>query len=230
VATADSYVVDSAWYPVEGDGSLFWATSPEHAPGLDEDYVYEHARGSLYRRAMVFDGSAWMQLSTAGLAITSVSLVVVAVLGPGQGAEYGVVESPGAATAISGDEQLEAVASRTGFGLRYSHGRTTVWAGAPLLGYDGQQEVLRPTVLALTVDAVSGRLLVVDKERTSRTFATAGLGVYDLGLMLGRIGSATDATTNAVMDVLEIDLFDRALSFGELEELVADLCAAYGVL
>lgn len=227
LASAATYTPGVAWYPVEGDGSLHWATDPAHAPGLDADYVYGHARGELYRSALVFDGSAWMQLSTSGLATTTVTVVVVAVLGPGQGGEYGVIESPGSGAAA---EDADAGVVLTGFGLRYNHGRTIVWAGAPVLGYDGQQEPLRPTVLALTVDTVSGRLLVIDRERSSRTFATEGLGTYDLGLMLGRIGQGTDASTNAVMDVLEIDLFDRALSFGELDELVADLCAAYGVL
>jgi len=55
------------------------------------------------------------------------------------------------------------------------------------------------------------------------------MGSFDVDLVLGRIGSAEGESTNAVMDVLEVSYFDRALSFGELEELVAELDAAYGV-
>ena len=232
MALPETFIAGVSWSPVEGDGSLLWLTAPGHDPVLDADYVYDNDRGQLHRSAVIFDGSGWMELAADDLSSRAATVVVVAVLGPGLGGEYGVIESAsldptGGDDSAAGDVDPNAP---TGFGLRYNHGTTVVFAGAPVMSYSGVSGPARPTVLALAVDAVAGKLMVVDGERSTRTFSTAGFGAFDIDLVLGRISTAADRRTNAVMDVLEIDYYDRSLTFPELEALVSDLCAAYGVL
>lgn len=225
-----TYVPGVSWVPYEGSAAYQWLTSPEHAPVLDADYVYERDRDEVYRQAMIFNTSSWMTLSTDAFAPSS-TLVVVAVLNAGFGRHYGVLETkPPAAVADPDDPNAPPLApDHFGFGLRYSHGTVQVWSGSPVISHEAAATFARPVVLAMSLDSASGRLLVADRNRSSRTFSTKGFGLDDVLLYLGREGGGFDKTTNAAMDLLEVLYFDRLLNFDELESLVTDLDAAYGV-
>lgn len=219
-----------SWAPTQGDATLLWLTDGLTTPVYDPDYVYDHLDRQAYHPALVFDGGAYMQLNTPVTTVPAATLVVVAVLSAGLGAHYGVIESLATPVPPSSDPGADPLppAPRS-FGLRYSHGQVQVWAGAPVMTHDAVVTIARPVIMALTVDAIQGQLMVVDRTRSTRTFSTDGFGVYNAQLQLGRVGNAEDASTNAVMDVLEVLYYNRALPFGDLEALLADLDAAYGV-
>lgn len=228
MAQEGTFIEGVSWIPTEGDGALVWATDAGYSPVLDTEYTYSSGRRSISRPVLSFDGTGWMELSADQLSSPAATLIVVTALGHGLGESYGIIESSSLTPGSTGDDAGELVA--TGFGLRYNHGTIQVFAGAPVMSYETNLEPGQPMVLALTVGATEGRLMVVDRERSTRTFSTENFGAFDVDLVLGRVGQGFSEATNAVMALFEVVYFERALGFDELEVVVSDLCAAYGVL
>lgn len=209
------------WAPAVG-GGVNWTADPNYAPYLDDGYAYDVRAGvTTPAAAMVFTGGSWMQLDTPNWSADAVTVVLVAVLRSGGGGYYGLIESS------SIDEAPDD--PRTDFGLRYRRGTVEVYAGSKLASHAVRDEAGRATILALSLDSNEGRLMVVDRQISTRAFSTAGLNLYDLNLFLGRTGGAYDVTATAEMDVLELGLYGRALSFAQLADVAHDLDAVYGV-
>lgn len=230
LALPNTYLPGVSWVPYEGSAAYQWLTSPQNAPVLDNDYVYSRDREEIYRQAMIFDSSAWMTLSTDAYSPNS-TLIAVAVLGAGAGREYSILESD-APEPIADPNDPNAPPlppGYFGFGMRYSHGTVNLWSGGTILSHEAGDTFARPVILAMSLDPAQGKLTVADRNRSTRTFSTQGFGLDQVTLFLGRSGEGADKTTNAVMELLEVSYFDRALSFSELEAVITELDAAYGV-
>lgn len=209
-----AYVAGGEWAP-HGGGPLAFTAGPEHAPVLSAGYSYPLGRRTVTRPALTFDDGAWMQLQDLGWAAAGATLALVATLRPGTGAGYALVS-----TAPAEDPEVELV---------YSHGRLEVLrGGTQLVSLEVMGATVRPVLVVLSL-GVTGRVAVYGRQTLTRTFSTGGQRMVDLDVYLGRGARGWDADSTAVMDVLEVDLFTRALDWAEMETLATALDSAYGI-
>jgi hypothetical protein len=209
-----TYVAGGNWSS-QGGGPLAFTAGPEHAPVLSAGYSYPLGRRVVQRPALTFEGGAWMQLQNLGWAAAGATVALAAVLRPGTGAGYALISS-----APSEDPEVELV---------YSHGRLEVLhGGTQLVSLEVMGASVRPVVVMLSLGGV-GRVAVYGRQTLNRSFSTAGRRMVDLDVYLGRGAQGWDADSTAVMDVLEVDLFTRALDWAEMETLAAALDSAYGI-
>lgn len=213
--TEDSFTAGGQWR--SDSGVLAWASAPGTSPVLDTDYSYRRGDAETYRPALVFNGGAFMALSSRGWASAAATVVLVAVLRPGYGPTSSLVES-------RGDNDSPG----TDFALRYGAGTVEARAGGQAVSHAANDTQARPVVLALSLGPEGGVLAVRGRTRSTQTFATGALRLLDTELYLGRNGTTADRSTTAVMDLLEVDYFARALDATEVESLVSTLDACYG--
>lgn len=217
----DSYVLAGDWEPTIGDQSMSWTTpGPGTAPVLDPDYTYQRNDDlDLTRAALVFAGGQWLTVNQPGYVASGFTIVVVAVLHSGSGS-YSIVET------VRPDVPADDVRS---IALRYRAGVLSVVSNGALVSHALTTAHASPVIIGLSVDTVSGRLVVLERTRSSRTFSLAGAEPWDASLYLGRMRDTEEARYTAEMELLEVAYWPSALPTAELDQYVSSLNAAYGV-
>jgi hypothetical protein len=118
----------------------------------------------------------------------------------------------------------------TDWGVRYRQGTMEMWAGSTVVTHPVSLPHARAVVVAVSMDPAVGKLVVVDRNKSTRSFSTDGFSLFDVQLFLGRTGGSFDAGQTAYMDVLEFNYWDHALSFDELADVVHTMDSLYGVV
>jgi hypothetical protein len=114
--------------------------------------------------------------------------------------------------------------------VRYRQGTVEMWAGSTVVTHPVSLPQARVMVVGLAMDPKEGRLVVVDRNKSTRSFSTDGMSLFDVQLFLGRTGGDFDGGQTAYMDVLEVNYWDRSLSFDELADVVHTMDSLYGVV
>jgi hypothetical protein len=191
------------------------------SPGIDEGYVYEGFGRKMSRPAMVFDGMSAAAIDPTTL-FDSCTFGLVAVFRPSPLPYFGIFE----ANAAAGEPLV----------YRYSHGRLDVFQNETrVLSHETQKPAHSAVVLLVSMDSASdtGRMVVIDGTRTTRTFAIDGLDFVSMNGVIGALGQGTNASPwryGSQMDILELDIWNRALDFPELQSAATLLALAYGVV
>jgi hypothetical protein len=223
--TSGTFTEGVGWAPMVG--SAFSLTcDPVYTPYLDDFYSFEVRGGDeVQLPAVVFSGDAWMMANDLGWTASAFTVALVAVLHPNPEApSYGIIES--SHESDPDDEEDTA----TDWGLRYNKGKITLWAGSQVVSHTVHQPLARPVIIMASIDATTGRFLVVDRNKSTRSFDTSGMKTYDVQLFLGRTGGDLSLVNTAEMDVLEFDFWARALDFDEMAHVVHELDSVYGVV
>ena len=199
---------------------------PDLSPAIDATYSYRGYRKEMLRNSMVFAGSGHASIETEQV-FPEITIGIVAVFHPSQLSYYGLFEADQSHYNVgTGGEPLV---------LRYTHGRFDVYqAEQRVVSHETHKGAHEACIILLSMSAAtdSGKLLVLDKTRTTREFAVPDLDFISFGGVLGALGQVT--TTSPVrysssMDLLELALWNEALSFAELEEKANLLSLAYGI-
>lgn len=194
------------------------------APYVAAQYAYQGRRVSMSRPAMVFTGKGMAHLEPQRPAFSDVTLAMVFVTHPTPYPWAGIYE-----------------ASWEGFGepllLAYDHGHFDIEI-APrrqILRHRSIKSADSAMVVLLSFDtkAKEGRVVVLDDNRTSRTFSVDGLEFVSLTGMLAALGQGTLEKPwkwGAEMDLLELDIWNKGMDYAELEAKANLLALAYGVV
>lgn len=223
--TSQTFAPDgSYWNPSVGAGMQLAA---DIGPYLDENYSFEVRGGDeVSLPAVIFNGDASMKLSDIGWSAAAFTFILVAVMHQNpEGPRYGLMESVQDMD-LSGGPVVEAP---TDWGLRYNQGRINFFAGARMVSHQMSTIIGRPVLFAISLDPVSGKLLVCDRTKSTAEFSTAGFALFDIGLLLGQTSTGGPNET-AYMDVLELSYFDRSLGFDELNNQLHLLDSIYGIV
>lgn len=225
----DTTFAPGAWQPSVG-GGMSLVADPQSAPYLDDGYSFEVRGGDeVALPAVVFSGDAWMQLNDVGWSAHAFTVAIAAVFHPNdEGPLFGILQSYTPATADP-NSPSGTPSGATDWGLRYRSGIVELYAGTTVLSHTVSLPIGRPVVLVVAMEPTVGRLLVADRTKSTRSFATSSYSLFDVQLLLGRTASGASSET-AQMDVLEMDFFDHALSFEEMAGLLHDLNSLYGVV
>lgn len=190
------------------------------SPGIEETYSYSSSYGRISKPAMAFESGAAELLVPSSY--TSVTFGLVAVFHPSELPYYGIFEALNSA----GNKPLA---------LRYAHGRLALYFDEHLvLKHESHAPSHSPAIILLSLNGATdtGKIMVVDKTRTTRTFDIVGLDYLSLRGVFGALGQATTASPwrfPSEMDVLEFDIWDRALDFPEMTSVANLMSLAYGV-
>lgn len=198
-------------------------------PIFDYAYTYKSVYGPLARPALTFNNTGYSTINNEGTS-TSATLIMVLVPHSGTGPYYNIFQANEGNPAYGGGEALA---------IRYAKGRLSVLQNnLEVVSHVVFRPQGFPIIVGVSIDAVNqeGRLVVVDTERTSKAFSTIGVAIVSF---IGEVGSAfnytlvptgrLNATHRGDMDLLEVDFYDRAMPFGELEGIISLLALAYGL-
>lgn len=218
-------------------GYLALTSDTQTAPYLDSDYSFEVRGGDeVELSAVVIDGDSWYELTPNTWSASSFTIAVTAVLHANpEGAMYGVISSytapaPQTDPALGGSTDPDAEATTlVDWEIRYRQGVVELFAGGVLVRHVVERPHGRAVVIAISMSPDGGQLLICDRTVTTAAISTDGLNLYGGQMFIGRTGAGYSTDESAWMDVLEVDFFDRALSFAELAELAHDLDSIYGV-
>jgi hypothetical protein len=193
----------------------------------DPDYSYRGRGGETARACWVFNGlnSFGTLFAPTGQpgTFTHLTMAFVAVLHPSDFDYYPIFE-------WLGDDD-------TYTQLRHAHGRTSlVKSHLEQVAHESFNGAAHPTILMLSFDADSdtGQLIALDRGRTSLEFGLTDLAYTGI---TGTIGAARTRVywphegynRFGDIDLLELDVWNTALSQAELEQKLALLAACYGV-
>lgn len=215
------------WTPSHGAGINL---VPGVAPFLDPDYSFSVRGGDeVSLPAVVFDGDAWLQLDNSGWSAQAFTFAIAAVMHQNpEGPTFGIFESQ-----LDPPDPVDvddAPTKPTDWGLRYRQGVVELFAGASVVTHPVSLPQNRVMMLAVSMDPTTGRLFVLDRNKSTRSFSTDGMSLFDIQLFFGRTGGLFDAGNTAYMDVLEIDYFDHALDFDELSGVASLMDEMYGIV
>lgn len=193
------------------------------SPYVDVGYTYQGFYGPVKRPAMVYDGAGVSTIDPGSSTFPAVTFGLVAVMHPSTLPYYGLFE------ANQGGRGEPLV-------YRYSHGRVDLFqANTKVVSHETHKPAHYPVIMLVAMDAATdtGRLMVIDKTRTSRTFNVASLDFISMAGIIGALGQGTASSPwqkASEMDVLEIDIWPEALSFAQMESYANLLALAYGVV
>lgn len=214
--------VDPATGFMNGRGSY----DPVLSPGIDESYSFHGYEQEMVRKAMVFDSTGHASIETEAT-MTEITIGLVVVFHPSNLPYYGVFEASQSNPDVgTPGEPLV---------LRYSHGQFIVYQqDVRVLQHETHKNAHEACIILLSMSATddAGRLLVIDHTRTTREFAIPNLDFVSFGGVFGALGQVTTASPvrfSSEMDLLELDIWDRALTFPELEEKANLLSLGYGI-
>lgn len=217
----------SSWLPAVGGGHALIAGQAA-APYLDEDYSFQVRGGAeVSMPAVVFSEGSWMMLDSTRFSAQAFTIAMVAVMHLNPLAPmYGIFESYTNRDAAG----AELASELSDWGVRYRQGTVEIWSGGVLDIHSVLRAQARPVVIVAAVESAGGRLVVLDRNKSSLSFSTEKTRIYDSTLYLGRTGEQAGPGQSAWMDVLEVDYFDHALTFEEISELTHALDSCYGVV
>lgn len=220
------------WYPLQGSGSgasiSFPTIAPHGDPVMDYVYTYQTPSGSRQQPALNFNGAGYGVFNPGTVKPPSATLCFVAVMNNDKQLYNGVFEA---------DQTNRAAAGET-LQIRYYHGRWDVWqANRKVVSHQSRASVGEPQLFMLAMDATndSGRLLVIDKTKTSREFSVLGLDFASFVGVFGGVGQnvmvngLSQVRNRANFDVFEIDYWDRALTAAEMRQQGDLLALTYGI-
>lgn len=223
--TDSSFTPDGVWTPSIGGGLVLQSDTP---PYLDPSYSYSF-RGTdeAELSAVIFDGDSAMRVGNTGWSTAAFGFVICAVMHENpEGPLYGIFES---AQPVNPDDLTSLDSPYTDWGVRYRQGEILLHAGGTILSHQVQLSIGRPVVIMLSIDAGDGRLLVCDRTKSTRTFATSGFALYDIDFLLGQTDSGEPNET-AYMDVLDLAYYDHGIDFADMADILHSLDAVYGVV
>lgn len=202
------------------------ATYSPESPQIDNTYSYAGFETEMHRSAMAFNGNGHASIETERT-FTETTIGIVAVFHPSTHAHYGIFASnevdPNVGT--PGEPLV----------LRYTHGRIDVFqAHVKVLSHETHKNAHQAVILLLSLSSADdlGRALIIDKTRTSKEFNIDNLDFVSFGGLVGAEGQNTAASPvsfTADMDLLELAIWDTALTFPQLEEKANLLSLAYGI-
>lgn len=216
-------------------GSMHWNLGTYFAgdPRKDLTYTYSGSTGLITRPAMVFNGGGFLQLDgyTAPDGTNSdFSIAVVAVLHGGEGPSYSLFQTDRSSYAPNPD-------STQALKLKYSHGLYSLEAGGPRASYERKGVASGASIIVLSLNpnglVKRGYLMIQDTRRFSAAFNLRKIETFSPALFFGAEMSHNDDFTRSVaanMDVLEIDMWDRALSPYEMRRYINQMAPLYGVV
>jgi hypothetical protein len=218
----------SSWLPAVGGGHALIA-GPAAAPYLDSEYSFQVRGGEeVSLPAVVFSEGNWMKLDSTAFSAGAYTVAVVAVLHLNPVAPmYGIFETYTQRELLD----TELATPLLDWGVRYRQGTIELWSGGVSDLHSVMRAQARPVVIVASFgDAAGGRLVVLDRNKSSISFSTEQMQLYDSTFYLGRTGDQAGPGESAWMDVLEFDYFDHALTFDEINELTHQLDSCYGVV
>ena len=210
-------------WKAQGDTAVWTYSGPAGDPVYQPAYAYQGAEGQITRPALAFTGKGWLKWDNPSPPGGEATIGIVFTPKDHKGPYFGVLESD-----LSGGAQGKP------FALRYVKGRLVVWSGGELASHRVHRAAGRPLIVMLTFNAATdtGSLVVIDAQgRTSKKFSLKGAHVFDVDLFLGKAGSTSGAwgPTVAVMDMLEVDYWPRALSAAEQSQEVSLMALSHGL-
>lgn len=227
------------WLPVQGSALQLTASSDaglltSDPPYLDDNYSFSVRGGDeVSLPAVIIDGNAFMRLAAENWTTQAFTFVLVAVMHQNpEGPIFGVLESltpfnPDLTIVPDPDEGAQGQV--TDWGLRYRQGSLELYAGSTVLSHQVTLPQARAMVIGISMDAQTGRLLVCDRSKSTRSFSTDGYSLYNIDMLVGATNSGDEGET-AYMDVLELNYYDHALDFEDFSEVLHQLDAVYGVV
>ena len=220
-----------SWAASVGGGLVLTADIP---PYLDDFYSFQVRGGDeVALPAVIFDGDSSMRLRSGGWSAASFTFIIVAVMHQNPESNiFGILESyvaPPDPSTSDGSPDVLAPTPPTPWGVRWRQGQIELWAGDVVLSHQSFSLQSRPIVIGISIDAAQGNLLVCDRNKSTRSFSTAGYQINDIDVLVGATSSGLLEET-AYMDVLEFNYYDRALSFADLDNALHLLDSIYGVV
>lgn len=196
-------------------------------PKLHPTYSYTHRGLRVSRPAYTMNQKGMFGLQTqvgaANYTASTITMVLVPHAGPGE--FYCIFDSGN----VSNPNYT--------LSLRYAKGLLQIFdLGGRLLEYKTSLEHGEPIIVIMGFDGTTktGRLVVVDRRRTSRSFSSHLLSGLDFdGTVGGRYQTGTttpDWSRVGDMDILEVDMWlGKMLSFHEMEQQATLMAAVYQV-
>lgn len=230
---ADSFVEGgSRWFPLGGTfggpAIYFPTVAPHNDPRPDYAYDYESTKGTRRQPALTFNGSGYGHLEVAPDGIVqqeSATFCLVAVMSASNLPYYGIFEASQTDTQGKGEPLV----------LRYTQGRLDVFqAERKVVTHQTSAAVNEAVVMMVSMDAETdtGRLVIRDNSRASRSFNVTGLDFVSFVGVFGALGQGVPGNEyrfRSNMDVLEVDYWARALSDEEMTSQADLLALAYGI-
>jgi hypothetical protein len=207
------------WWPVGATSGPNIGFGGTVKPKLDAAYNYQGQYRRLPKPSIDFSENGYAYLHVDNMPAATLALVTV--LHPGSLDYYGLFE----AARVTGEPLV----------LRYHHGQMRVYQDErQVVNYESESGVSEPTIILLSLDTVTdaGRFLCVDRSRVTRSFSIPTMDQVGFTGTLGALGAGTTANPwryFADMDLLEVDLWPRALEFGEMQSVASKLAMVYGV-
>lgn len=219
------YTNASTWWPTNGSASSYprLTRSGSGDPVIDQNYSYNHRHKRYYRNAFTFNGAGFMRLKYDANSVNSQTRVtMMAVLVPHSG-DAGVWTFYDAGN----------ISAAKRFLIRYAQGHIQIYyGGSRILHYHCSLIAGEPIILGLSFDTTTGvgRMIIIDRHRTTRAFNLAGVDAIDvdglIGISLNNAGNP-DFTRPPDFDLLEFNLWLSALSFAQMENAANVLRAVY---
>lgn len=197
------------------------------SPSVDASYSYRARGGETTREVLVFNGSDALATLFAPDGqpgtFTDLTMAFVAVLHPSAFDYYPIFEWLGAEDAY--------------MQLRHAHGRTSLTQNhLELAAHESTNGAAWPTIVVVSfdADADTGRLIVLDRGRTSLEFSLTDLAYTGI---TGTVGAARTRVywphegydRFGDIDLLELDVWNTAMSPAQMETKLALLAACYGI-
>lgn len=220
VPRSQDIVTGTRWYPTSGTSGPNIGFGGTVKPKLDAAYNYQGQYRRLPKPAIDFSEGGYGYLHVNNMPAATICLV--AVLHPGDLDYYGLLE---ANVATTGEP----------FVLRYHHGQMRVYQDEKLVvQYESETSVQEPTIVMVSLDTTTdtGRFVCVDRSRATRTFNIASMTQVGFTGALGALGQGTAGNPFryfADMNLLEVDLWPRALNTEQMLEVASKLAMVYGV-
>jgi len=210
------------WVPSQGsDLTSYWQFDAANVPAIDSTYDYALKDKSVISKpAAIFDGDIWAQLHGFPSNLDEFTVLLVARLrGTNGGARAGIVESlrSGADPDASSDVFLR------------QKGQNLKSQTVGVFVEDLIENTGRPQLVGASHAAALSRQILVDRDRTIQAFHHPNVDAYDTSFYLGRTGATYDSDETMIMDVLEILIYDSALSHDQLVHRAHQLNAIYAV-
>lgn len=197
-------------------------------PILDNGYGYLHGSRRILKPAFTMNQQGYFELRTtldptANYASATLCMVVVPHAGPG--GYYPLYDSGRTSSTVNG------------LAIRYGKGDLNIYTNeGRLLTHKVLLEHSEPIIMIVSFDGPTdtGRLVVVDRRHTSRTFSSAALAGVDFNGLIGvrYLNGTSNPDWNVVadMDLLEVDTWlGKALNFHEMNRVANILSAVYQV-
>jgi hypothetical protein len=221
-----TYMDANTWWPVGGSASTYprilrTGLGAAVDPVLDPAYSYLQGKDRVTYPAMDFNGAGYGQIQPAASPAASSpgTFMWVIVPHPGTSNYWPLYDAPTNAAAR--------------LVIRYAKGAYLLYVGNTLVTiYEAAHQHSEATIVIAAVDPASGigRVMFYDRLRYSRSFfINTSLPSFSGEMGHGYNGGNPDNSRIGDFEVLELDYWDTALSFIQMERAVSQMAALYKV-